>query len=146
MVEVGLPDPLRLAEGKSTCCGGEMDVDIPFEVSAEGMDSQKDARPKPFFVRPIIDDGCGDEGDTIHQVTIEPEEYPEGFRHGKGNVLPDSSGKGVKAVLNPDISGLLTAGRAESGFTAMRDFSTLRADKAEKQVVAEKSRFADEQF
>ena len=51
-------------------------MDIFIEVSAEGVDSQKDTRSKTFLVCPIVDDGCGDERDAIYQVTVEPEEYP----------------------------------------------------------------------
>ena len=54
MVEVGIPDPLRMAEGKSTRCGGEMDMDISFEVSAKGVDGKKDTRKKTLSERPIF--------------------------------------------------------------------------------------------
>lgn len=42
MIEVSFADPSGVARGKTPCSGREMDMDIPFEVSAKGMDSKKD--------------------------------------------------------------------------------------------------------
>jgi len=42
-------------------------------------------------------------------MSIQPEEIPEFFRHGKGNMLPGSSGQGVKTIFDPDVSSLLAA-------------------------------------
>ena len=80
------------------------------------------------------------------KVTIEPEEVPEFRRHGKGDMLPGSSLKGVKAVFDPDISSLLAAGRAESGLAAMRYFDTFRACGTAKKMVSEKGCSAYEEF
>lgn len=146
MVEVGLPDPLRMAEGKSTCCGGEMDMDISFEVSAKGVDGKKDTGEKTLFERPIFNDGCSDEGDKVHEVAVKPEKDPEFCWHGKGDVLPGSFGKGIQAVFNPDVGCLLATGRTESGFAAMRNFHTLGACWADKQMVTKKRRSAYEEF
>lgn len=146
MIEVSLPDPLRMAGGKTACCGGEMDMDISFKVSAKGMDGKKDTRKKPLFERPIFNDGCRDEGNKVHEVAVKPEKDPEFLWHGKGNVLPGGFGKSIQAVFNPDIGCLLATGRAKSGFTAMRDFHTLGACWADKQMVTEKRRSANEEF
>ena len=85
-----------------------------FKVSAEGMDSKKDTREKAFSFCPIFDDGCGDNGDTVDKMSIQPEVIPEFFWHGKGNMLPRSSGKGVKTIFDPDVSSLFAAGRTKS--------------------------------
>ena len=87
-----------------------MNMYIPFKVSAEGMAGKKDTGEKLFSFCPIFDDGCSDKGDTVHKMSIQPEEIPEFFRHGKGNVLPGSFGEGIKTVFNPDVSSLLAAG------------------------------------
>ena len=142
MVEISVPDPLRMAEGKSAGCGGEMDMDIPFEVSAEGMDGKKNTREKTFFERPLLNDGCSDEGNKVHEVAIKPEKDPEFCWHGKGDVLPGGFGEGIQAVFNPDIGCLLATGRTESGFAAMRNFHTLGARGADKQMVTKKRRSA----
>lgn len=109
MIEVGFSNPLRMAGGKTACCGGEVYVDISFEVSAEGMDGKKDTREKPFLVCPIFDDRCGNKWNTVHKIPIQPEEIPEFFRHGKGNMLPGSFWQCVKTIFDPDVSSLLAA-------------------------------------
>ena len=54
MIEVSFPNPRGMAGGKSTGCGGEMDMDIPLEVSAKGVDGKKDTGEKTLFERPIF--------------------------------------------------------------------------------------------
>lgn len=146
MIEIGFANPCSVEKGKPTHCGGEVNMDIPFEVSAEGMDGKKDTRKKPFLMCPIFDDGCCDKGDKVHKVTIQPEEVPEVFRQSKGNVLPGSSGKSVKTIFNPDVGSLLATGRTKSGFTAMGDFHTLGTRWADKLMVAKERRSAYEEF
>lgn len=146
MIEISLADPLRMAEGKSTCCGGEMDMNISFEVSAKGVDGKKDTGEKTLFESPIFNDGCSDEGDKVHEVAVKPEKDPEFPWHGKGNVLPGGFGKGVQAVFNPDVGCFLATGRTKPGFTAMRDFHTLGARWADKLMVAEERCSANEKF
>jgi len=89
-------------------------MDIFFKVSAEGVNGKKDTREKPFLVCPVFDDGCGDKGDTVHKMPVQPKEIPEFFRHGKSNVLPGSLGKGVKTIFDPDVSSFLAAGWTKS--------------------------------
>lgn len=50
-----------------------MDMDIPFEVSAKGVDGKKDTGEKTLFERPIFSDGFCDEGDKVHEVAVKPE-------------------------------------------------------------------------
>lgn len=146
MIEIGVADPLRVTEGKPTRCSGEMDVDISFEVSAKSMNGKKDTREKALFTRPVFNDVCSDGGNKVHDVTVQPKKDPEFRRHSKGNMLPDGLGKGIQAVFNPDVGCLFAAGRAKSGFTAMRDFHALGTRWASKQMVAEERRSANEQF
>ena len=84
-------------------------MDILFEVSAKGMDGKKDTGKKSFSFRPLFNDVCCNEGNKVHKVAVKPEEVPEFGRHSKGNVLPGSFGKSVKAVFDPDVSSLFTA-------------------------------------
>ena len=125
MIEVGFANPGFVEEGKPACRGGKMDMDIPFKVSAKGVDGEKDTGKKSFSFSPIFNDGCSDEGDKVHEIAVKPEKDPEFCRHGKGNVLPGSFGKGVKAVFDPDVSGLFTARGAESGFATVWNFDAL---------------------
>ena len=146
MIEVSFPNPRGMAGGKSTGCGGEMDMDIPLEVSAKGVDGKKDTGEKTLFERPIFNDGCSDEGDKVHEVAVKPEKDPEFCWHGKGDVLPGGFGEGIQAVFNPDIGGFFSTGRTESGFAAMRDLHTPGACGADKQMVTEKRSSAYEKF
>lgn len=146
MIEVRVPNPLGIAGGESTGCGGEMDMDISFEVSAKGVDGKKDTGKKPLFERPIFYNRCSDEGDKVHEGAVKPEKDPEFAWHGKGNVLPGSFGEGIQAVFNPDVGCLLATGRTESGFAAMRNFHTPGARGADKQMVTKKRRSAYEEF
>jgi hypothetical protein len=146
MIEIGVADPLRVTEGKPTRCSGEMDVDISFEVSAKSMNGKKDTREKALFARPVFNDICSDGGNKVHEVTVQPKKDPEFRRHSKGNMLPGGFGKGIQAVFNPDVGCLFAAGRAKSGFTAMRDFHALGTRWADKQMVAEERCSANEQF
>ncbi len=80
------------------------------------------------------------------RIAVKPEECPEFRRHSKGDVLPGSSGKGVKAVFDPDVSGLFTAGGAESGFATVWNFDALRAGRTDKVMVTEKRSSAHKEF
>ena len=146
MIEVSFLNPRGMAEGKTAGCGGEMDMDISFEVSAKGVDGKKDTGEKTLVERPIFHDGSSDEGDKVHEVAVQPEKDPEFCWHGKGDVLPGGFGEGIQAVFNPDIGCLLATGRTKSGFTAMRNFHTPGARGADKQMVTEKRRSAYEEF
>ena len=146
MIEVSFPNPRGMAGGKSTGCGGEMDMDISFEVSAKGVDGKKDTGEKTLSERPIFNNSCSDEGDKVHEVAVKPEKDPEFCWHGKGDVLPGGFGEGIQAVFNPDIGGFFSTGRTESGFAAMRDLHTPGACGADKQMVTEKRSSAYEKF
>ncbi len=84
-----------------------------FKISAEGMDGKIDTGEKPFPFCPIFDNGCGDKGNTVDKIPIQPKEVPEFIRHGKSNVLPGSCGKSVKTIFDPDVSSFLAAGWAK---------------------------------
>lgn len=123
MVEVNTSDPGIISKRESANSGGEVDMDIFFKVSAKGVDGKEDTWKKTFSFSPLFNDVCSNKGNKVHKVTVEPEEVPEFGGHGKGDMLPGSLGKGVKAVFDPNISSLLAAGGAESGFAAMRYFN-----------------------
>lgn len=146
MIEVSFSNPVRMAGGKTACCGGEMDMDIFFEVSAKGVDGKKDTGDKALFECPIFNNGCSDKGEEIHKVSVKPEKDPEFLWHGKGNVLPGGFWKGIHAVFDPYISRLLATGRTKSGFTTVRDFHTPGACWADKLMVTKKRCSAYEKF
>lgn len=121
-------------------------MDILFEVSAKGMDGKKDTGKKSLSFSPLFDDICCYQGNKVHKIAVKPEECPEFRRHSKGDVLPGSSGKGVKAVFDPEVSGLFTAGGAESGFATVWNFDALRAGRTDKVMVTEKRSSAHKEF
>lgn len=84
-------------------------MDISFEVSAKGMYGKKDTGKKTFSFCPLFNDVCSNKRNKVHQVSVKPEEVPEFRRHSKGNVLPCSFGKDVKAIFDPYVSSLFTA-------------------------------------
>src|SRR4030065_1912886 len=77
VIEVCLANPCFIEEGKPACRGGKMDMDIPFKVSAKGVDGEKDTGKKTLFERQVFNDGCSDEGDTVHEIAVKPEKHPE---------------------------------------------------------------------
>ena len=121
-------------------------MDILFEVSAKGMDGKKDTGKKSFSFSPLFNDVCCYQGNKVHQVAVKPEEVPEFRRHSKGDVLPGSFGKGVKAVFDPDVSSLFTARGAESGFATVWNFDALRTGRTDKVMVTEKRSSAYKEF
>lgn len=86
----------------------------------------------------VFNNGCRDEGDKIHEIAVKPEKDPEFRRHGKGNVLPNGSGKGVKAVFDPDVSSPFSARWAESGFAAVGNFGVLQTGRTNKVMITVK--------
>ena len=89
MIEVCLVNPGFIEEVRPACRGGKMD--IPFKVSAKGVDGEKDTGKKTPFECQVFNDGCSDVGNKVHEIAVKPEKDPEFRRHG--------SGKGVKLVL-----------------------------------------------
>ncbi len=76
-----------------------MNMYIFFKISAEGMDGKIDTREKPFPFCPIFDDGCGDKGNTVDKIPIQPKEVPEFIRHGKSMCCQVVVGRVLKLFL-----------------------------------------------
>ena len=121
-------------------------MDILFDFFAKGMNGKEYTGKKSLSFSPLFDDVCCYQGNTVHKIAVKPEECPEFRRHGKGNVLPDSFGKGVKAVFDPDVSSLFTARGAESGFATVWHFDALRTGRTDKVMVTEKRSSAYKEF
>ena len=61
-------------------------------------------------------------------------------------MLPGCIGKRVEAVFDPVVSGFFSTGRAEPGFTRMRDFKRFVTIRTNKAVITEEICTADNEF
>lgn len=74
MVEIGVGNPLLAIEGKATGGGGEMDMEIPFEVSSEGVNGQEDAGQEVMLSGKPFDDVGGEWRKGVQEMAIRPKE------------------------------------------------------------------------
>jgi len=74
MVEVGVGNPLLVIEGKAPGGGGEVDMDIAFEVPSERVNSQEDAGQEVMLGGELFDDVGGERWEEVHELAIHPEE------------------------------------------------------------------------
>lgn len=136
VIEVSTFDPGIISKRKTTYSSRQMDMNITFQVSTEGMDSQIDTGYKSLIVGQILDNISCYKRDFVHKVAIDPEEVPESSWHGKSNMLPCSIRERVEAIFNPVISGFFTTGWTESGFTGMRCLDGFAAGITDKEMVS----------
>ena len=74
MVEVGVGNPLLVIEGKAAGGGGEVDMEIAFEVSPEGVNGQEDAGQEVMLSGKPFDDVGGERWKDVKEMAIGPEE------------------------------------------------------------------------
>ena len=123
-----------------------MDMNISFQISAEGMESQIDTWEEALFSGQIFDNISGNKRYFVYKIAIEPEEIPKISRHGKGNMLPGSIRESIEAVFNPVISGFFAAGGTESRFTGMRCLNGFATGITDKDMVSEEGSTANKEF
>jgi hypothetical protein len=145
MMEVAV-FPSGAIGGKSTGSRGEMKMDIEFQVSAEGMESDIDAGQKALLFGQGDNEVSSEAGYFIKELSIDGEEVPEFLGHGEGDMLPGGVGQGVPGGFNPVVGGFFTTGRTESGFAGMRNFFGGEARGAGKEMKPQKSSSADEEL
>lgn len=146
MIEIGVRNPVIMRKGETTESAGEMDVKIAFKVSAESVYGEINSRDESFLQRQLFNNACGEGRGFIHEVAVDPEEIPKGAGHGESDMLPFGVGKRVETVFDPDVGGFFTAGRAEPGFTGVRDFNAVFAFGADSEVIAEERSSANHNF
>ena len=74
MVEVGVGNPPLVIEGKAPGGGGEVDMDIAFEVSPEGVNGQEDAGQEVMLSGKSFNDVGGEWRKGVKEMAIHPEE------------------------------------------------------------------------
>ena len=74
MVEVGVGNPLLVIEGKAPGGGGEVDMDIAFEVPSERVNGQEDAGQEVMRGGELFDDVGGERWEEVQELAIHPEE------------------------------------------------------------------------
>lgn len=74
MVEVGVGYPRSVIEGKTAGGGGQVDMEIAFEVSPKGVNGQEDARQEVMLSGKPFDDVGGDRWEEVKEMAIDPEE------------------------------------------------------------------------
>jgi hypothetical protein len=123
-----------------------MDVDVKFQVSAEGVECHEDAGLKALLFGEFQDELGRQARDTGEQFSVDGKEVPEFAGHGEGDVLPGGLRQGVQRGLDPVVGGFFAAGGAESGFAGMGDFLLGITGWAGQDMEAEKGGSADEEF
>ena len=121
-------------------------MEIAFKVSAESVYGEINSGDESFLQRQLFNDACGDSRGFIHKVAVNPEEIPKGTGHSESDMLPFGVGKRVEAVFDPNVCGFFAAGRAEPGFTGVRDFNSVFAFWADSEVIAEERSSAGHGF
>ena len=72
MVEVGVGNPLLVIEGKAPGGGGEVDMDIAFEVPSERVNGQEDAGQEVMLGGKLFDDVGGEWWKGVKEMAIRP--------------------------------------------------------------------------
>jgi hypothetical protein len=144
MVEVGVGNPCLVIEGKATGGGGQMDMNIAFEVPSERVNGQEDAGKEAALGSQSFDDGSGERWKSVEEVAIDPEERLQGVGKCPGDMLPDGGGEGVEGGLNPMVGGFFATRGTETGFAGMRGLDASVTGGADKDMPAEECRSTDE--
>jgi hypothetical protein len=138
--------PSRAVRRETTGSSREMEMDIEFQVSAEGMERQIDAGQKALLFGQRDNEVRRDSGYFIQELSIDGEEVPEFLGHGESDMLPGSVGQSIPGGFNPVVGGFFTTGGTESGLAGMGDFFGGEARGAGEEMKAKKSGSADEEL
>lgn len=76
-MEVTMLDPGVISKRETAYGSGEMEMEIPFQISAKSMDSQINARDEAALFSEFYDNGCGDKRNFVHEVAINPDDIPQ---------------------------------------------------------------------
>ncbi len=105
-----------------------MDVDVPFEIPAEGVQRGEDADQDAFLGGYFFDDVRSQAAGLFQQqTTIEFKDLPQSGRHGKRDVLPLGIWECFLLSENPLIGGLLAAGGTKPALAAEAHLLLMRA-------------------
>ena len=125
-----------MVEGQPRCGGGEVNMQVAFEVSAKSMYYQIDSRNKSLFFRLCFNDAGSDRSDFIDERSIVPENVPEYIGHGESDVLPARAGQSIVGILHPNVSSLFATGGTKSTFACEKTEPLERATNTAKESIA----------
>lgn len=120
VVEVGVGDPAVLLFGETAAGDDDVEVGIPFEIAAEGVEDREDARP----VSALLGEGeqgvvQGLEEGVECGFAVELNPVPQFAGQGKDEVLIGHIQEFRQGLLDPAIGGGLAAGGTEAGFAGV---------------------------
>ncbi len=137
MIEIDIRLPGFIVKRQTADGGGEVDMEVAFEVASESVSGRIDARDVMFLSGDVFNDVGRNRGKFVEKMAVDPEERLELFRHGPSNVLPSGVGERVKSGVNPIVGGLFPAGGTETGFAGMRGIEAAQAFWTGKDMPAE---------
>ena len=74
MVEIGVGNPFLVIEGKAAGGGGEVEMDIAFEISPESVNGQEDTGQEVMLSGKPFDDVGGEWRKGVKEMAIRPKE------------------------------------------------------------------------
>ena len=143
MVEVGMRNPLSVIEGKAPDGGGEVDMNIAFQIPSERVDGQEDAGQEAPLGGELFDEVGGKWGEEVKKMAIDPEEGLQWFGECPGDMLPDGVGEGVEGGFDPVVSGFFATGGTETGFAGMWGLDASATGGANEDMPTKERRSAD---
>ena len=135
-MKIGIWFPGLAIESQPADGGGEMDMEITFEVATESMIGRVDTRNEMLLSSKVFNDVGRDRSKFVEKPAIEPEERLKMIRQGESNVLPSGVGESVKGGFDPVIRILFPAGGTKAGFAGMRCLELVEAFWADKDMPA----------
>ena len=97
---------------QTACSGREMDVRMPVEPPAIGVDRAKQANVHTTPLRGVQQVIGSEPAQRIEQATVMEEQGPQDIGQGEHQVVPGAVGQAVVLDGDPLIGGLFTAGGA----------------------------------
>jgi len=146
VMEVEPANPFSPVCGKTSGCGGKVDVIVPFEIPAESVDGKEYAGEEVFLLCQFQDELCGSGCDHSHQISVCPNDELKSARDGEGDMLPGRVWQPGVCIGDPLVCRLFPAGWAESGLAGVWSINEHYAFRAEKPMEPECLSPADKQF
>jgi hypothetical protein len=109
-------DPSGAIKAQAARSDDQVDVRMPFQIGAEGMDDSDDAHPHSFDVTsPLLDGFDGGAHEEVEaDSSVHSEELTKLPRRGQDEVVIGDVEKLAEYTVGPDIGGVFAAGWAEA--------------------------------
>ena len=118
--------PAFTVRGNAAPGHGQMNVDVPDQAAAKGVQNGEDAYDDLLFFADLQNHSGRQPGQVVEQVAVVAEQFPECIRHREGDVLPGTIRHHSSLLFDPLVGKLLPTGWAESAFTGKRQMFTKR--------------------